>query len=475
MSGRKVLWYLMVLLLAAGGYFLSEFYQSRREVQEQAAKKIFDVKTADIGSLALKSDKGEIILQPIPATEKPAAEGKKSDTTVSPPARQWRLVKPIVAKADDPIVNSMLDTLAELKMQRQFEPTSAENLKDFGLEKPILIIEFRVGDQKHQLRFGIKVPGNRSYYAQKDQDPKLLLINAADKEALDRTLTALRRKTIFSLKPDAVHEIRLINGRQKLVLQKKGPSEWIPSGQPQTRLRADRIDSFLRSLSLAQAAEFVAEKADDPKKYGLSPRSAIHLTLVGPDREETLLLGGKQGERFYAQKQDSPTIFLVDKSLAEKFPASYEALQDRRLWSGKDDEVQKIAWGPPDKPATATREQDAWKIQLPDNPPHQQTTVKFGLALWRLKEIEYDRLLAPRQAKPSPPVFTLTLVGAEGKPLFRLEELKPEKDLIRVSFSQGQETQTALVPAKSLDDLKQDLDRLSRPVVQDQKQSQEGK
>ncbi len=70
MSGKKLLFYLGALLLVAGGYYYSEFRHSRQTAQEQAAKKLFQVKTDDITVLTLKSDKGEIQLQRVPATDK---------------------------------------------------------------------------------------------------------------------------------------------------------------------------------------------------------------------------------------------------------------------------------------------------------------------------------------------------------------------------------------------------------------------
>ncbi len=98
-------------------------------------------------------------------------------------------------------MNSLLNALAELKMQRRLDEPPADKLKDFGLEKPLFTLEFQAAGQSHQLRFGLNVPGDKSIYAQKDQDSGVLLISAADKETLNRTLTALRSKLIFTLAP----------------------------------------------------------------------------------------------------------------------------------------------------------------------------------------------------------------------------------------------------------------------------------
>ncbi len=294
---------------------------------------------------------------------------------------------------DELTINSILTALADLKMQRQLDEMPADKLKEFGLEKPIFTLEFQAADQTHQLRFGHKVPGDQSIYAQKDTDPRVLLVSITDKETLDRTLTALRTKNIFTLAPDQVTEIRLIRNQDRLTFQKTEPSVWTPGDHLQTKLRTDKINALLRQISGAKALEFVAEKADDLKKYGLAPSPALRLTLMSGKQEETLLLGSKQGERYYAQISGTAPIILVDKSLMEKLPASYEALEDRRLWAGQDAEVQKVMWGAPDKQITAVRDKNGWNLQTADNPARQISPMKFGLALWRLRDVEFIRLL----------------------------------------------------------------------------------
>lgn len=455
MSGKRLLFYLAVLLVVAGGYVFSEFRHSRQTAQGKAAKQVFQLKADDIQALTLKSDKGEIQLQRVAAAEKPPA---------APLAEGWRVTQPIAVKADTLTINSLLTALADLKMQRQLDELPQEKLKEFGLEKPVFSLDFQVTGQTHQLRFGHKTPGDQNIYAQKDTDPKVLLVRVADKETLDRSLTALRTKNIFTLAPDQVTEIRLIRNQDRLTLQKTAPLVWTPGDHLQTKLRTDKINTLLGQVTGAKALEFVAEKADDLKKYGLAPSPALRLTLLSGTQEETLLLGNKQGERYYAQISGTPPIILVDKSLLEKIPASYEALEDRRLWTGQDAEVQKVMWGAPDKQITAIRDKNGWNIQSADNPVRQESSLKFGLALWRLRDAEFTRLLPlPDGKKETSPIFTLKLFGSGDKPLFRLEELQEEKDQVQVRFSQNEKTVAALIPAKAVTELKETLEGLATP------------
>ncbi len=80
----------------------------------------------------------------------------------------------------------------------------------------------------------------------KTAEPRILLIRIPDKETLDRTLTDLRSKKIFSLTPEKVTEIRLIRHDGRLILQKTASSEWTPENNPPIKLRADKINTLLR-------------------------------------------------------------------------------------------------------------------------------------------------------------------------------------------------------------------------------------
>lgn len=454
MRARKLIIYLAVLLLVAAAYFFSEFRHSRQLAQEKEAKQVFNVKVKDIQKVTLKSDKGQLELERVPESEKPP-----SATPSSPAAAgDWRLTKPVAANVDELTINSLLSELTNLKMQRQLDEAPADKIKEFGLDKPIFTLEFQASGRDHQLRFGHKTPGNQSFYAQKDSDPRMLLIRVPDKETLERSLTDLRSKKIFSLAPDQVTELRLIRSDSRLLLRKDGAA-WILENNPAFKIRSDRIKALLNDLASVKALEFVAEKADDLKKYGLAPSPALRLTLLAGSQEETLLVGSRQGDRFYAQVSGTAPIIQVDPALVEKLPASPEALEDRRLWSGQDSEVQKVVWGALEQLLTAVREQDGWNIARADEKPNRKEPgLKINLVFRRLKDLEFSKMLAAAPGKKEKgPVFSLEFFGLEDKSLFRLEEFSADKDQIRVSFTQGDKTLTGLVPARALHEFKETL------------------
>jgi Domain of unknown function (DUF4340) len=477
MRGEKLLLYLAVLLLVIGVYFYTESRQSRQLAEEKASKQVFQVKVADINAITLKNDKGEIDLERVSEAEKPAAPSKPETPASGPAEDKWRLTKPIATKADELTITSLLAALTDLKMQRHLDDVPNDKIKEFGLDKPLFTLEFQAASQTHQLRFGQTAPGNQNIYAKKDDESRVLLIRVADKETLDRNLTALRAKDIFSINPEKVSEIRIIRHDDRLIFHKTSLANWTPGNDLKIKLRDEKINSLLKQISGVKAAEFVAEKADDLKKYGLVPSPALRLTLLADGQEETLLLGSKQGDRYYAQVSGTAPIILVDQTLAEKLPTSYEALEDRRLWAGPDTEVQKVVWGTPDKLMTAVRDQNGWSILNPDNAPAgQESAMKLNLVFWRLKDLEFTKLLPTADTKKEKgPLFTLQLLGPEDKLLFKMAEFSEDKDQAKVTFSQGEKALTGIVSGKAFSQLKDALNELATPIAKIQEKPSAGK
>ena len=91
---RRLLPYLVLFLALLGLYYGLTWRQAREEAQKAEAKKIFQVKEAEIDALVLKKGKAEVRL------------AKKDG--------EWFLTKPLEIKADKALVESILATLAHL-------------------------------------------------------------------------------------------------------------------------------------------------------------------------------------------------------------------------------------------------------------------------------------------------------------------------------------------------------------------------
>lgn len=445
MIPRRLLPYLILFLALLGLYAGLSWRQTRQETAKTEAKKIFQVKQGDIVELVLKRGKEEIRL------------AKKDG--------EWWLTKPLKMRADPAMVDAMLYTLASMQKERDL---GAGDLKTFGLDKPALVVEFAAPGKGGRLVIGNATPGNLGYYAYRDQDSRhLLTINSGNKSSLDRPLADLRDKTIFAYVPAKVKSLQIKIGTAAPVqLEKAASGSWTWKGREKFLVRADRVEELLRFLQTSKVKEFVS---DAPKKlatFGLAPAMG-EVEVIQEKKPEKLFLGAKIKGGDYARKAPDGPVVVTDKDLLAQIAKTLTSLEDRRVWRGQAAAVQKVMWGPPDKPWTAVKEKDFWKITGPDKQELKQPAVRLEVGLWKLQALELGRPAAtktPPAKTPPKPVYVLDLLDGSGKSLFRLEELGREKSqevLVRVKA--GDKTDTGLLPPAAYQEWQKEMARLASP------------
>ncbi len=442
MNPRRLFAFLAVFLVVAASYFLLTWREKQKEEAEQAAKRLYQIKEPDITALTLKKGADAIQLE------------KKNQT--------WHITRPINAKADTDIVQSLLSTLAYLSKDRDLG--KEQDLKPFGLDKPGLVVEFTANGKAHQLVVGSPTPGKQGYYVLKDQDKDLLVIRAGDKESLDRPLTVLRDKTLLDFSLDKVKALKILFDSRQVDLEKVAPDMWKWQGREQFKVRTDRVESLLRRLDLARIKDFVAESPGDKDlaAFGLAPRPKGAVTVEEEKRKVTIVLGDKHKEGIYARKGSSGPLFLVEERLKKDIEQTIAGLEDRRLWSGQIADVQKVTWGPPDKGWTAVKKEKSWQLTGPAKESLTQSSVRLEMALLKFQDLEYTRLVSA--TKPSAPKkYLFELRDAAGNLLVRLAEIgTPEKDRVEVSLERAGKIEHALVSGKAYREWQEDMIRLTK-------------
>jgi hypothetical protein len=459
MTPRKLLPFLAVFLVLAATYFVLEWHRGKVARDEDEAKNIFAVKGPDITAITIKRPAEEIHL---------VRDGMN-----------WRLDRPITEQADNVTMNALLAGLSQLRLTRDLGPE--KDLKPFGLDQPPLVVSFAVGDKSYTLDVGKKSPGEQGYYARRDKDPRVLIINTATKESLDRPLADLRNRALFDFSADKVKVLKVKTGSTQVVLEKKGNS-WTWNGREDVKIYPDRLERLLRFLSLARVKEFVPGPPKDLKTYGLEP-PALEIT-VGTDKgEQHLFLGSRKKDECYARQGDQAPVVLMESLLLDFFTVPLESvaglkqnplwenvrglfpiyLEDRRLWTGEVKDVASLTWGSPEKTWTAARDGDFYKLTGPDKKEIRQPAIRLELALLKLRELEAERPLSSVNPGEKGKNF-LELRGADGKSLFRLDDLGVVNGQVRVRYTRGAESpREALVAKTAYDQWQKDMEQFTIP------------
>ncbi len=441
LTPRRLLAFLAVFLTVAAAYFLLTWREQQQEQAKQAAQRLYQVKDAEITAVTLEKRDISIHLE------------KKGDA--------WQITTPIQGKADTDVVSSLLATLASLSRDRDLG--QEKNLAPFGLDSPAFMVEFSAGGKARQLSVGHATPGKQGYYALTDQTKDLVIIRGVDKEALDRPLSALRDKTLFSFSSAKVRAVKIRLDSHQVELEKTPPDAWKWRGREGFKVRADRVESLLRRLDMARIQDFAAESpnAKELAAFGLAKPSGV-ITLEEDKRTETLFMGASQKQGLYARKGKTGPVFLVEERLRQNLEQTLASLEDRRLWSGESARVQKVTWGPPGKTWTAVKEEKSWRLTGPGQESLTLPGFRLEMALQKFQDLEYARL-TPAVQPPEPKTYLFELRDADGQVLLRLLDMdKKDKGEAVVSLERQGKFEQALVPLKAYQDWQADLSRLTQ-------------
>jgi hypothetical protein len=320
LSWKKVWVYLAVLAVVAGAFFVSEFLIPR-QAKEGDQTPVFNLTPGAIQEI--RWQRGESVI-----------ELKKN--------RIWEMVNPLSAPADPVIVDGVLQVLNSLKPERKFLP-EGKDLNEFGLNPPLVRIDFTAQGKKFELHLGSKTVDGQAQYVRTSLLPDIYLVEAFTIKELDRDVLALREKKVFSLTPDQIEGLEIGVGNKNLQLEKTAQG-WVEKGQQEKRLDKNRVESLILDLTRVKVKEFLEGEKESPG-WGLKePAFRVRLTGGGKEKkDEGLWIGAEAGgQGFYARSGLHPSALIIEGDILKKIPA------DLTGWEEKPG-PKKGAGGPEDK------------------------------------------------------------------------------------------------------------------------------
>ncbi len=355
--------------------------QERGRVPEEG--EIFRISPQQIVKLEVNQDDNKLVLE-------------RSD-------QQWYLIEPLQGLADSEKVDTMLESLVQIKPGKR-EGVDLAN-PDYGLDQPVLTVTFQTrAGRATTIKLGARSGTGDDHFATITGRPELYLIETSFKTALEKSTDDLRDKTLVDLKKDDVRKLKIERSETTIIAERisKGDEHHWRLYQP-VETAADRfaVEDIVEGIIRAKAAGF-ADRPEDLSTVGLDKPQAI-VSLTTKDGQQRTFRIGKQIERevpkeygegteqkrvVYVDMEQRPQLLLVAAELLNQVSRSLFDLRDKTILDFPKEKVVQVKVQAKQKLnlAASKNEDGQWTLAAPAG--LQAQADKIDDILWDLDSLQ---------------------------------------------------------------------------------------
>jgi hypothetical protein len=324
--------------------------------------------------------------------------------------------------ADSTTVKNLVNAIAECEVKREVKDASPD-LATYGLDKPFVTVTVKLGDKDlPAFMVGKNTPVGFSTYVQRADDKKIQLASSAFRTGMDKKVKDLRDKTIVDFVDGEVQRVDIVGGAAPLELTQKD-DKWNIEHPGPYAADGSTVRSFLSTLRSMRATDFPDDNPSDLTAYGLdAPRLKITLHLGKDNAEKTILVGKENDKKeIYVQRGGQPAVFTVSDWVFRDLNKTPNDFRDKTVLAFDRDAVTAIDLQRKDgahvKLVRGANKQ--WQVEGGEGTPAETTITQYVTDLHDLKgyEIAADQPADLAQFGLDQPMLTLTVVGAENKPI----------------------------------------------------------
>lgn len=258
-------------------------------------------------------------------------------------AGPWRLTSPLQAAADDNEVGSFVDSLASLRIERVVEK-EAKDLAAYEIPKIEVSLWVKGEDAPVRLLVGMENPLDKTFFAKREDDPRVVLLASTLKTTLDKKIFDFRQKDVFKFSVDDVKTIR-VRAKSLAWQAQREEAGWFLKAPVAAPAAKGKVESLLDSLSGLRTKAFVAEAktAEALKKFGLDkPEYEVFLSLPAPNQEIVFSLH-QEGEAFYATTSLSAKVIAFEGALLADLDRKVDGMRETKVADFYSWEADKVA------------------------------------------------------------------------------------------------------------------------------------
>jgi hypothetical protein len=316
----------ILLAVFAGLLAIVLLFESKGK-KDAAAKekedKLVDLAAADIRRMELKKEDGTISLS-------------KDDKGA------WRITSPLEAGADGAEVDGVVSNLSSLRIERVVEK-APRDLKTYEIPKAKISLWVKGKDAPVTILIGMENPLDKSFFAKREDDPRVVLLSSSLKTALDKKAFDFRDKDLFKFETAEVKSVR-VKAKDVSWEAAREADGWILRAPVRSRANRGKVDSLLESLAALKAKEFLSEdkKPADIKKFGLEkPEYQVSLAMPAANKDIVISLH-KDGDKSYAMTSETNKIIAFEGSLPGDLDKKADELREKKVSEFATWEAEKV-------------------------------------------------------------------------------------------------------------------------------------
>jgi len=325
---RKYLQTLIALVVLAGLWGVFTYMGRKKSASNSTAKsaasqKIFPAKPDQVVAFTLTPEGGKAI-------------------TCTLNGKLWQITEPEKLAADSSAIDGLLSSLTSATPD-EVVSEHPSGLKEFGLDPPQTTIEVKTNatPQEFTLRLGGSTPTNSGIYAQVAGQQRVITLASYLKASLEKDLFDLRNKKVATLAPDAIQRMDVSSGKGSYQLVRNADGIWDLMLPPPVRADHFIVQGMVDELGNASMQSIVEESKKDLGKYGFSnPTMTLHLS--GAAGSQTLVLGKKDGDNYYAMNTAVGPVFTLASSFLTQFQKGPSDLRSKDLFTFSTFEAKKV-------------------------------------------------------------------------------------------------------------------------------------
>jgi len=255
---------------------------------------------------------------------------------------EWRLQKPIQARADGDEIDTMVRKLREAEV-KTFVAEEIDDPALYGLDRPRIRVDLFAGTTEASRSLIIGKRKNGTFYARDASRNPVFTVDSSLVSELEKDLFDVRDKSILAVKPYKVREFRLQTANLDLRCRKDTTGAWHILEPIHARADESPINDVLWDLEGLKAEEFVSDAPRDLSPYDLDePRARIALGIEADSTARILSVGKKSGQWVYVKNSEAPSVYLTDSGFLEKIEKDVSAFRDKKILDFNTYQVQEI-------------------------------------------------------------------------------------------------------------------------------------